>query len=373
MTIKHRLLLSNILLVVLPVAAFFIIEILLGYIFFVVLGQSVNDSNIGDFTTVRLILFALAIIIINSLLVTLLSRTIIRPLNKLRAAAKEIGQGNLDIPVEITGKDELSDLAREFDDMRLKLKQAKELNDAHAEEKQTMIAGISHDLKTPVTSIRGYVDGLIDGVAETPEKRERYLKTIAGKTRELDRLIDELSLFSSLNIDASTLARETIDLDQLLSHIADEAKFELEDPNIELAYTHTTVDRIFIKADRMKLSRVFMNILNNSVKYKDKKNHSIQIELSSSDGYAAVKVKDNGRGIGNGSLTKIFQPFYREESSRNKDTGGSGLGLSIVENIIKEHKGYIDIESEQGEWTLVTVKLPLSEEVENEQGINHRR
>lgn len=372
MTIKQRLLLSNILLVVLPVAAFFVIEILLGYVFFVFLGQSLNENNIGTFTTARLILFALAIIVINSLLILLLSRTIIKPLNKLRAAAREIGRGNLEFSVDTSGNDELSDLAREFDDMRLKLKASKELNEAYIKEKRTMIESIGHDLKTPVTSIQGYVDGLIDGVAATPEKREKYLRTIAAKTRELDKLIDELSLFSNLNMEESPLEKECIELDQFLSHIIDEAKLELEDENIEWSYEHPSEIDIVIPADRMKLSRVFTNLLNNSVKYRCRENHVIDIRLSRTGNDAVVDIKDNGRGIDSEVLPKIFEPFYREESSRNKKTGGSGLGLSIVENIVRSHGGQIDIKSEQGEWTMATVKLPLSE-VQNDQSTDYRR
>lgn len=372
MTIKQRLLLSNILLVVLPLTAFFVIEILLGYIFLVFFEQAGNEIDIGTFTTVRLILFALTIIIINSLLIIILSRTIIKPLNRLRTASEEIGRGNLDFAIDTTGKDELSDLAFEFDNMRMKLKAEKALNDAYEEEKRTMIAGIGHDLKTPVTSIQGYVDGLIDGVATTPEKREKYLRTISNKTRELDRLIDELSLFSGLNLGESQLEKENIELDHFLNHIIDETRLELNGADIQLSYKHPNRDDTVVRADRMKLSRVFVNILNNSVKYRNKENHSINIGLSHTKHYAVVDIRDNGRGVSEEALAKIFEPFYREESSRNKNTGGSGLGLSIVRNIIESHRGYIDIKSEQGAWTWVQVKLPLSE-VQNDQGINHRR
>ena len=359
MTIKQRLTLSSILLVILPVTAFFIIEISLGYLFFIAPGMTINEENIGAFTTLRFVLFVLAVILINTLLILRLAKSIIRPLDRLSAAAKEVGKGNLDSTVETGGKDEISALAREFDDMRRNLKREKELNEVYEEEKRHMIAGISHDLRTPVTSIKGYVDGLIDGVAGTPEKREKYLKTIAAKADELDTLIDELSLFSRLDEGRAALLTENVGLDQLLSHIIDEMRLEFEKSGIELSFENIAGETI-ISADRVKLSRVFVNILNNSIKYRMHEKHRIRVQLSTADEFARVTVIDNGRGIGREALSKVFQPFYREDSSRNKNTGGSGLGLSIVKSIIENHDGYINIESEPERGTEVAVGLPLS-------------
>lgn len=368
MTIKQRLTLSSILLVILPVTAFFVIEISLGYLFFIVPGADVNEENTSAFTTLRFVLFLLAVILINILLILMLARSITRPLDRLSAAAKEMGKGNLDITVTAGGKDEISALAREFDGMRRKLKIEKELNERYEEEKRHMIAGIGHDLRTPVTSIKGYVDGLIDGVPGTPEKREKYLKTIAAKADELDTMIDELSLFSRLDEGRAGLLMENVELDQLLSHIIDELKLEIETSSIELSFENN-VGQTIIPADRMKLSRVFVNILNNSVKYRKHEKHRISVQISTADGLAQVMVSDNGRGIGNDALLKVFQPFYREDSSRNKNTGGSGLGLSIAKSIIESHDGYIEIESEPERGTRVIIILPLSE-VQNDQDID---
>ncbi|KKK34234.1 hypothetical protein WN59_08115 [Salinicoccus sediminis] len=359
MTIKQRLALSSVLLIILPVSAFFVIEISLGYLFFIAPGMDINEENMGQFTTVRFVLFVLSVILINTMLILMLARSIISPLDRLSAATKEMGEGNLDVKVETGGRDEISALAREFDEMRRRLKMEKELNETYEEEKRHMIAGIGHDLRTPVTSMKGYVDGLIDGVAKTPEKREKYLKTIAAKADELDTLIDELSLFSRLDEGRAGLLTENIGLDQLLSHIIDEMKLELEESGIELSFENIAGETI-IPADRSKLFRVFVNILNNSIKYRMHEKHSIRVQLSTADDHARVIVSDNGKGIGREALSKVFQPFYREDSSRNKNTGGSGLGLSIVKSIIENHDGYIDIESEPERGTEVTVGLPLS-------------
>src|SRR5699024_6206584 len=139
------------------------------------------------------------------------------------------------------------------------------------------------------TSIKGYVDGLIDGVAKTPEKREKYLKTIAAKADELDTLIDELSLFSRLDEGRAALLTENIGLNQLLSHIIDEMKLELENSGIELSFENIAGE-VIIPADRAKLSRVFVNILNNSIKYKVHEKHRICVQLSTADDYARVMI-----------------------------------------------------------------------------------
>src|SRR5699024_5829697 len=163
---------------------------------------------------------------------------------------------------------------------------------------------------------------------------------------------------SRLDEGRAALLTENIGLNQLLSHIIDEMKLELENSGIELSFENIAGE-VIIPADRAKLSRVFVNILNNSIKYKVHEKHRICVQLSTADDYARVMISDNGKGIGREALSKVFQPFYREDSSRNKNTGGSGLGLSVVKSIIDNHDGYIDIESEPGRGTEVTVGLPV--------------
>lgn len=308
------------------------------------------------------VIIVLVIVITNGILTFFVSRSIIKPLNKLKTAAISIKNGDLDTKIDIKSKDELGNLAQTFEEMRQQLKKSIESQIQYDNNRKELISAISHDLKTPVTSIKGYVEGIMDGVAGSPEKLDKYLKTIHNNANRLDQLIDELFLFSKLDLRKLPFNFETIDIDKFLTDILDELRLSFTEPKLKMVYDNQLSSPVTIIADRDKLYRVIFNIINNASKYadpnKEKSEVIITISESLEQNSIAIEIRDNGRGIKAEELPYIFDRFYRAEKDRNSSTGGSGLGLAIAKLIIEEHGGQIWAESVYLEGTSIMFSLP---------------
>jgi histidine kinase len=299
----------------------------------------------------------LILVITNGTLTYYVSRSIINPIESLKNAARKIKNGDLNQAIEIKGKDELTELAQTFEDMRKQLKESAALQAQYEENRKELIAHISHDLKTPITSIKGYIEGIQDGVATSPERLQRYLKTIYQKSNDLDHLIDELFLYSKLDLKKVPFTFEIVDLKDYLIDYLEELNFEFENKQTKVRYTHDLSQEFCVQLDRDKMKRVLSNIIENSLKYMDKVNAIIDIYLSSTEDWVMIEIIDNGPGIPIDALPYVFHQFYRAEQSRNKQTGGSGLGLSIARMIIEEHNGKIEIESQIDKGTKIIISL----------------
>lgn len=362
MTIKKRLVLSNIAMIVIPVLAFFLMEIIMGYIFFVLFNGRTDDNQLNLFLSLRFVSVLVVLIITNGLLTFFVARSIIKPIQQLAAAAKEIEKGNLHSAVTIKGQDEISQLATSFEAMRKKLQATEALNVQYETNRKELITNISHDLKTPITSIKGYVDGIRDGVANTPEKTDKYMETISIKANELDHLIDELFMYSKLNLQNAPYYYEKIDLKEYLQDYLEELRFDMEERGGSVRLHVENSDHYFVHVDREKFNRVITNVIENSLKYMDKDKQAIDLMLTDEQEYVTLQIKDNGSGINQDLLTHIFEQFYRTDASRNSATGGSGIGLSIVKQIVDGHGGNVWAESEVGIGTSVFVVLPKAGE-----------
>ena len=227
----------------------------------------------------------------------------------------------------------------------------------YEQSRQELIASISHDLKTPLTSIKGYVKGIQDGVANSPEKLERYVDTIEKTANDMDALIDELFLYSKLDLHRLPFHFEEIDLYAFFADYVDELSFHLEKEQGTATLVANTDEPYIVKADREKLKRVVTNITQNSLKYMNKESKKIQVQLSSTSDEVIVEIKDNGSGICNEDIPYIFDSFYRTDASRNTSTGGGGPRLSIVKKIIDEHGETVWAESQLNEGTSIYLKL----------------
>lgn len=355
MSIRKRLILSNIGMIVIPIFSVLILEIFLGYLLFIVFDGNPQGTEQNLFISFRFIGMLIILIVTNGLLTYFISKSIIQPIKNLSNAAKKISDGDLDFSVTSDKKDELGELSNTFEKMRLDLKEAKGTQARYEQNRKELIASISHDLKTPLTSIKGYVTGIQDGVANTPEKLERYMKTIYNKANDMDSLIDELFLYSKLDLGRAPFTFEEIDLYPFFTDFIDELNFNMEKGTA--VFLADEGRDYTAKADRDQLKRVVTNIAQNSLKYMDKEHKQIHVELTSESDRVVVKIKDNGNGISKDDLPYIFESFYRTDSSRNSRTGGSGLGLSIVRKIIDEHGGTIWAESQPGEGTSVNFTL----------------
>ncbi|MEN6390079.1 MAG: HAMP domain-containing sensor histidine kinase [Syntrophomonas sp.] len=287
-------------------------------------------------------------LIINFIISYRVASNIVTPLGILNKATTEIARGNLDHAIEIPSEDEVGELCRSYETMRLQLKEARTLSESYENNRKELIANISHDLKTPITSIRGYVQGIMEGVASTPEKESKYMQTIYSNAVQMDRLIDELFLFSKLDLKQLVFDFEAINIEDFLHDCAEDKGYDLENKGISLSFTSNYPSRAPVWADRQRLQRVINNIIVNVEQHQDpnKKQASLEIVLSENDDEAIIEIKDNGQGISRENLPYIFDRLYRGDPARTRQSKGSGLGLSIAKQIVKAHGGRIWAQSE---------------------------
>jgi len=319
-------------------------------------GSAFIVTRVGSvFSQSFLIDMMLAIVIIllitSVVLTQWIHKSIFSPVNKLNLAMKEISEGNFDYVLESEDDSEIGELYRNYEDMRLRLKESTEEKLHNEKQNKELISNITHDLKTPITAIKGYVEGIIDGVADTPERREKYLRTIYTKANDMDRLINELTYYSSIDNNRIPYNFKRLDVVDFFEDCVEEVGFELESKNIELNYTNVVTRGTRIIADPEQLKKVINNIVGNSIKYMDKPKGVIDIRILDELDSIRVEIEDNGKGIAAKDLGNIFERFFRTDASRNSTKGGSGIGLSIVKKIIEDHGGYIWATSREHEGT----------------------
>ncbi|MCR4655095.1 MAG: HAMP domain-containing histidine kinase [Lachnospiraceae bacterium] len=295
------------------------------------------------------------------------SRLFLKPLDKLNEAMNKVAEGNLDFSIRTKDEDDLSQLCNNFDDMRARLKESSEEKIKYDNENRELISNISHDLKTPITSIKGYVEGIMDGVADTPDKMDRYIKTIYNKTNEMDSLINELTLYSRIDTNRIPYNFHRINIGDFFNDCVEEIGLDLESKNITLTYNNEVDADTRIIADPEQLRRVISNIIGNSVKYMGKPSGNISISISDHNDSVQIDIEDNGRGIAAKDLPYIFDRFYRTDTSRNSAQGGSGIGLSVVKKIIEDHGGYIWATGQEGVGTTMHFVLRKYQEANTDE------
>jgi len=325
------------------------------------------NSLISKTLLVDMFIAILCILIFTSwILSRWIHRSVFTPLNEMNVAMRQIKEGNFDHMLETDVKGEMGDLFRNYEDMRLRLKESIEENRYHDKQHKELVSNISHDLKTPITAIKGYVEGIMDGVADTPEKVDKYIRTIYNKANDMDRLINELTTYSSVNNNRINYKFLRINVAEYFSDCVEEIGLDLEAKNISLDFTDLTEPDTMIIADPEQMKKVINNIISNSVKYMDKSHGEIDIRILDEVDAIRIEIEDNGKGIAQKDLPLIFDRFYRTDASRNSAQGGSGIGLSIVKKIIEDHGGYIWATSKEGEGTCIHFVLRKYRELYNE-------
>ena len=279
---------------------------------------------------IELIIIIIEILIFTAVILYFwINISFVKPVSKLKLATKNIKEGNLDFKIDTAAKDE-----------------------------KELIRNISHDLKTPLTSIKGYVEGLIDGIATTDEKRMKYYHTIKNKAEDMDRLIEQLTLFSRLDNNKIPYEFRKINVLQYFNDCINEIKMDLEAQGITLKYKTNCTEDMEVMADPIQLKRVINNLVSNSVKYKSNERPCvIRICVFDEGDYLHVEESDNGKGIAEKDLSRIFDRFYRTDESRTSPQSGSGIGLAIVKKIIEDHNGRIWVESIENQGTTFHINL----------------
>lgn len=331
-----------------------------------------EDVMIGAMISKRfmgyLVLAMAVILILTSALITAwVNQDIYKPIKELSVAMRKIAEGDFDY--RLTGKqeDEVGRLYDNYEQMRLQLKENAEEKLQNEKKSKELVSNISHDLKTPITSIKGYVEGIMDGVADTPEKMDKYIKTIYNKANDMGKLINELTTYSGIDSNKIPYHFHVLNIADYFQDCVEEVGLDLEQKDIQLNYTNLAPADTCIVADPEQLKKVINNIISNSVKYMGHDKGIIDIRILDEGESVKIEIEDNGKGIASKDIGNIFERFYRTDSSRNSLQGGSGIGLSIVKKIIEDHGGYVWATSKEGEGTCMHFVIrKYTEKKENE-------
>jgi len=289
------------------------------------------------------------ILMTNSLLTQWLNRSVVEPLEMLKESARQIESGNLESSVPYDRQDEFGIVCREFDSMREKLKSAEIEREQYEQSRRELLIGVSHDLRSPLTSVKGYAQGLKDGIASTEEKRQRYYDAILTRADDLERLTDSLSSLVRLEQSAYPFRFETVCLDEFLSQFLQEEKPYLIQSNVEIIYENHA-DTAEFSLDVREMRRVFSNLLENSVKYRNRDSSRIRLTVERPNENHLLKISfaDDGSGVPEEQLGRIFEIFYRGDKSRTRPETGSGLGLAVVKRIVEGHGGAVSAKNDGG-------------------------
>lgn len=298
------------------------------------------------------VIIILVLIVTSAVIIMWIKNDLYNPVNELNVAMQNIAEGNLEYRLENAPGGEFDTLFSNYEQMRLRLKESTDDKLNNEAQNKELISNITHDLKTPITSIKGYVEGIMDGVADTPEKMDKYIRTIYNKANDMDRLINELTVYSRIDNNKIPYHFHRLNVADYFGDCVEEVGLDLDSKGIKLDYTNLIPEDTQIIADPEQLKRVINNIISNSVKYMDRSRQGyIDMRLLDESDSIRIEIQDNGYGIAAKDLPNIFERFYRTDASRNSAQGGSGIGLSIVKKIVEDHGGYIWATSKEGEGT----------------------
>lgn len=313
----------------------------------IMLGAMINKR----FMRYLVVVMVIILIMTSALITAWINKDIYKPLKEFSIAMKHIAEGDFDYRMTRVRDDEMGQLYENYEQMRLQLKENEEEKAENEKKSKELVSNISHDLKTPITSIKGYVEGIMDGVADTPEKMDKYIKTIYNKANDMDRLINELTTYSGIDSNKIPYHFHILNVSDYFSDCVEEVGLDLESKNIHLNFTNLVSMDTCVVADPEQLKKVINNIISNSVKYMGHANGDIDIRILDENESVKIEIEDNGKGIAAKDIGNIFERFYRTDASRNSLQGGSGIGLSIVKKIIEDHGGYVWATSKEGEGT----------------------
>jgi signal transduction histidine kinase len=299
----------------------------------------------------------LGIILVPLLWITTMD--IVRPLRQLEQGSRRIAEGDLNFSLHSKLRNEVGSVIRSYEKMRSELQRSITAQLALEESRKQLISNISHDLKTPLTSIKGYVEGIRVGIADDPEKLNKYIDVIYAKAQDMDRMIDDLFLMSKLDLEQERFHLEKVRLRDFYEHTMNELRMEYEGEGISLTSEYEAGPDATARMDAQKIKRVILNIVSNAVKFMDKPEPRIHLHFGRSEDRWVIGVTDNGPGLSPGELEHIFDRFYRAGSDRNQNVAGSGLGLAIAKQVVAAHGGDIRAKSEPGRGLTVLFTIPM--------------
>lgn len=289
-----------------------------------------------------------------------LERRIMQPIGKLKDGVEEIAKGNYAINIASDVNNEIGLLITSFNVMAQKLQESERLKAEYEENRKTLLANITHDLKTPLASIQGYLEAIADRVVKSPAEIEKYLKIIMSNTAYVNKLIDDLFLFSKLDLEKVEFKLEEVHVALYMADLLEELKLELAEKGHSFAYTKQMEDDCIVKIDGKRIYQAIRNIIGNAVKYGPAADLLIEARLYQEGDFVCIDLQDNGPGIPADKLPYIFDRFYRIDTERTKDLMSTGLGLAIAREVVLAHGGKITVSSVENEGSCFTVSLPIA-------------
>ena len=295
-----------------------------------------------------------------------LEKRIIAPIQELRQGVNEIAGGNYDVRVACELPNDLGLLIASFNEMAEKLLQGERMQAEYEENRKNLVANISHDLKTPITAIQGYIEALLEQGAVPAQQRDRYLKTIHHNVSYLNHLVDDLFLFSKLDMQKLEFHFRPVRIRDYLSDLMEEFRLELDGREVGFRYADGLTDQPQVLLDGRRLHQAINNIVRNAISHGPAHGLALEVTLGRRDGMIAIDLRDNGPGIPADKLPLIFGRFYRIDTERTKDLDSTGLGLAITKELLLAHGGDISVVSRRSEGTCFTIMLPESGNHEEE-------
>jgi len=331
------------------------VVLLFNLIILVLLFRWAGIKAVGIFFASLVLLKEIAVFIF----LMRLEKRIIFPIQALRHGVEEIARGNYDVRLECEVPNDVGLLIASFNDMAHELSRSERVKAEYEENRKSLVANISHDLKTPITSIQGYIEMLIERDAPA-ELRERYLKTIHHNISYLNHLVDDLFLFSKLDMQKLELKTCEVPIRGYLADLMEDYRLELEPRRIGVSFFDRLGDEPRVKMDGKRIYQAINNIVRNAIGHGPEHGLTLEVALYRRDDWIAIDIKDNGPGIAQDKLPLIFDRFYRIDTERRKQFESTGLGLAITKELIQAHGGEIAVASSLGEGTCFTVLLPQS-------------
>jgi len=324
---------------------------------YVQLSNLMEEWNMAIQIGILLILVVFALLI-NHLLTKFVFKPIRTSLNVLIEGVHEISVGNLSYRLKHDMGNEFDAVGMSFNEMAVRLHEMVEQRKVDEKNRKELIAGISHDLRTPLTSIRTYAEGIELGMATTPEKQEKYLSTIKNKTKDLEHIINQLFLFSKLDIGEFPIRLDKKNAGNWLADFVLTVTDEYLEKGLQVELGKN-VDGACFLVDSAQLRNVLTNILENSVKYGKSPNGRMLIESVRDSENIVITMTDNGPGVPDDDLDQLFDVFYRGDKARSNVGGGSGLGLAISAKMIERMGGTINARNADGSGLQIMIKLPI--------------
>ncbi len=324
--------------------------------------QGVRDSLIPMYMVSPTLILVFLLLALGAVAITVivisrwLGKSVLQPLEELKKGADMVAQDKLDYRISYAGRDEFGDVCQEFDHMRLQLKEARMRQEAYEEERRDLLRGISHDLRSPLTSIKGYAMGLKDGIADTEDKKQRYYDAILTRADDLERMTESLTLLVRLESDSSLLQLEKVCLDEYIRQLLMEKEAWFMDRQVDVDY-RTGFAAAEVRIDIREMQRVFINLFENTVRYRIKDHSGVEIHCTRNGNMVDISFRDDGPGVRRKHLSHLFESFYRADEARTNPGKGSGIGLAVVKRIIEGQGGRVRASSDKG--LCITMSLPL--------------